>query len=377
MARKLAAYAALSYFALAANVAGYLRAAPPGDGLGWVFAAAAGLTYTALYLAPVVLLAAALVPLRRPRLVAAVAVFGGALVQIWIFADRFLFRLYGFHLNGFVWNLVTTRGGLESLGGGGDSFASFAALALGFGLLQVALWLAASRTRLQDWLWPVRRRGPALALAALFLVLALGERVTYAVSYAVRRGSVLATADLFPFYLPTRARELMRAFGVAASDDPVALEAAAGALDYPLPRCIAARTPATTWCGWWPSRCAPTRSTPRSCPRRTAFAAHALRFLRHYSGGNDTRMGMFACSTACTAATGSRSWTRSGAAAADGRARAAGLPARGSSPAREFTYPEFDRTIFARRAARAAPRGRRGSRLGERPPQRRPSCSTS
>src|SRR5262245_39377761 len=80
--RTLAVYWVLSYVALAANVAGYVRAAPPGDALGFAFAAAAGLTYTALYLAPLVLAVALLALLRRHRLAAGVAVAGAALLQL-------------------------------------------------------------------------------------------------------------------------------------------------------------------------------------------------------------------------------------------------------------------------------------------------------
>src|SRR5262245_48600504 len=121
--RALTAYFALTYFALAANVAAYLRAAPPADLLGGLFAAAVCLTYPALYLLPVALLVwAARAALGPSRAVAAGAVAGATLVQLWIAGDRWLFQLYGFHLNGFVWNLVTTRGGLESLGAGSDAW---------------------------------------------------------------------------------------------------------------------------------------------------------------------------------------------------------------------------------------------------------------
>src|SRR5262245_570892 len=98
--RTFAAYFAPSYLALAANVWGFVRAAPPEDAVGSAFAVAVCLTYTALYLLPVLLLAAVLFRLRMPRPGALAAVGGVALLQTWIFADRTLFGLYGFHLNG-------------------------------------------------------------------------------------------------------------------------------------------------------------------------------------------------------------------------------------------------------------------------------------
>src|SRR5262245_28825825 len=167
--RPFAAYGVLAYVALAANVWGYVRTAPPGDAVGLAFAAAVCLTYTAMYLAPVLLVAGALFALRRRWLGMLVAVGGAAIEQIWIFADRFLFRLYGFHLNGFVWNLVTTRGGIESMGGGADTEASVAMIAAGFVLLQAALWWLAGRPRVTRALAPLFAPRALVALVSLFL----------------------------------------------------------------------------------------------------------------------------------------------------------------------------------------------------------------
>jgi hypothetical protein len=345
--KTLTAYFALTYLALAGNVAGYLRAAPPADWLGTAFAAAVCLTYTALYLAPLALVCTALLlATHRARLVAAVAVSGGALLQIWIFADRFLFGMYGFHLNGFVWNLVTTRGGLESMGGGRDTFASFALVVTAFALLQVALWLAADRTRIGTWLAPRSRRSP-LALAALFLVLTVGERATYALSYAVHQSSVLAAADLFPFYLPTRARDLTRSLGIAAADDPMALEAAAGALDYPLHPVQRVAHPRYNVVWLVAESLRADALDPEIMPATTAFAAKSLRFTQHYSGGNNTRMGMFAMFYGLYGGywfafqDQERSPLLMDVLLDDGYQ----VDVRTSA---KFTYPEFDETIFAR-----------------------------
>src|SRR5262245_39197486 len=174
--RKLTAYGILTYVALVVNVAGYPIAAPPGDWRGQSFAAGVTLTYSAIYLAPVVAPVAALSALRLPFLAAAMALVGASLAQASIFADRFLFQIYGFHLNGFVWNLVTTRGGIESLGSGADTVASFAAIAAAFLALQAGLYWAAGRAEVSDMLAPLRRWRAVLVAVTLFLALGLGER---------------------------------------------------------------------------------------------------------------------------------------------------------------------------------------------------------
>ena len=345
--RPFAAYGVLAYVALAANVWGYVRATPPGDAVGLAFAVAVCLTYTAMYLAPVLLLAGALFALRRRRLGVLLAVGGAAAEQIWIFADRFLFRLYGFHLNGFVWNLVTTRGGIESMGGGADTFLYFAALLAGLVLLQIGLWLVASRTRVGEWLLPKGTLRPALAAGALFLVLAVGERATYALSYATHRSSVLAAADLFPFYLPTRARELTRALGIQAPEDPVSLSASRDALAYPLHPLQRTAHPRYNLVWLVAESLRADALDPEIMPATSAFAARATRFDQHYSGGNNTRMGMFAMFYGLYGGywfafqDHERSPVLMDVLLDDGYQ----LDIRTSA---KFSYPEFDETIFAR-----------------------------
>ncbi|KAF0801949.1 hypothetical protein A6D6_04200 [Alcanivorax xiamenensis] len=45
-----------------------------------------------------------------------VAVIGAALMLLLLLVDGQIHDLYGFHLNGFVWNLLTTPGGFTSMG---------------------------------------------------------------------------------------------------------------------------------------------------------------------------------------------------------------------------------------------------------------------
>src|SRR5262249_23123180 len=105
-------YLVLSYAGLALHVAAFARG-HVGDLLSAAFAFAVCATYAALYLAPLALVCGlgALVPprMRAPRGVAiGLAVSVGAALHALVLGDRVLFQLYGFHLNGFVWNLVTT-----------------------------------------------------------------------------------------------------------------------------------------------------------------------------------------------------------------------------------------------------------------------------
>ena len=55
-------------------------------------------------------------PRAREAIAYAAPVAGYSLLQIFLYFDRTIYRLYDYHLNGFVWNLLTTRGGVEALG---------------------------------------------------------------------------------------------------------------------------------------------------------------------------------------------------------------------------------------------------------------------
>jgi len=349
----LANYLLLTYGALLVNVAGFAREAPPSGAVSAAFAASVCVTYTALYLSPLALLAGAFWLAFRRRagagraLAVGVAVLGGAALQIFVFGDRFLFRMYGFHLNGFVWNLVTTRGGIESLDNGADTIAAFTGIALGFVALQTVLWFAATRARVGAQLVPLRSWRAALVGLGVFLVLGLGERATYAVSYAVHRNSVLETAHAFPLYLPTRARNLTRALGIQSPDEAVALEASRGVIDYPLRplQRVDHRRYNIVWLVSESLRA--DALDPEIMPATTAFAARALRFNQHYSGGNNTRMGMFSMFYGLYGGywfafqEQERGPVLVDTLIDDGYQ----LDLRTSA---RFTYPEFDETIFAR-----------------------------
>lgn len=51
-------------------------------------------------------------------LVYAVAIASLSLTHLFIFTDQFIYKMYSFHMNGFVWNIILTKGGIESLAAG-------------------------------------------------------------------------------------------------------------------------------------------------------------------------------------------------------------------------------------------------------------------
>ena len=123
------------------------------------FVAIVYLVYGVAYLLPcaaIVLLVAAIVNGRRiggllgrlrinPAVIVGVcAVIAGLIPQILIFADGIIFRRFGFHLNGFVWNLITTKNGISSMGGDTATGLTFAAILTAIVLVQALLFILLS-----------------------------------------------------------------------------------------------------------------------------------------------------------------------------------------------------------------------------------------
>jgi len=293
-------YFALTYLALLAILGASLVDAVGRDALGSAFAVAVYVSYAAIYLAPVAA-ASLLVKLALRRatrlastLAAVIAVLGAAALEIVLYADRALFELYGFHLNGMVWNLVTTRGGVESLDGGTATLLGFAAIALGFLALQIGLYLVARVSPVARSLAALRSRSSLVSAAALLLACGGFERATYAFAYATHTDSVLAAAGVFPLYVPTRARTVTRALGlggVAATS--LYVEPSTGTIRYPLHAIERARHRRYNVVWLVAESLRADALDPEIMPATWAFAQRAQRFRSHYSGGNCTRMGVF------------------------------------------------------------------------------------
>lgn len=140
------------------------------------------------------------------------AVLSASLTLMLLIADNQVYKIYDFHINGFVINLVTTPGGLESMGMSNSSMATFGVLVCdlfaGSGLLLWAVHVLTLRRPAEPPLWKYRY------LILLFALVATGERVAYGVSNFSGATSVLVAADRFPLYQPLTFRGLAKKIGL-------------------------------------------------------------------------------------------------------------------------------------------------------------------
>ncbi|MCB9897394.1 MAG: sulfatase-like hydrolase/transferase [Planctomycetes bacterium] len=340
----------LNYVLMLVNSARFLERAHWGDALGASFV----LTDFALY--PMGYVLVALGPLllaawiherlgwRGASAWAWVAVPAMSLVQFVVHCDVRVVRMYGFHINSFVWNLITVPGGIESMDAGDSTRVTMALEGAALLLLEIALWrLAAS-----DVMASVSRRLPRLRwIVAIFVLLLAFERMTMGLSDAADYRPVVTQADLLPFRVPIRMHSFAESIGLEAQHgDDVVMDVGSRRISYPrspLERAPGSPVRNVLWLvseSWRADML-----DPEIMPATSAFAVRSLDFRRHYSGGNGTRMGMFSMFYGLYGSSWFPFLAGNVPPALLELMRSEGWSMQARTSAR-FSFPEFDETIF-------------------------------
>ncbi|MBL8392880.1 MAG: DUF3413 domain-containing protein, partial [Candidatus Accumulibacter sp.] len=237
---------------------------------------------------------------RRPAtpgarlLLAGVLVGLTGMVQVLLFADRVIHDMYGFHINGFVVDLVFSPGGIDSLGASRSTELTAALIVLALLALQAATWWW-TVMRQSGQARPPQRRLRARWVLLVILGLALGERLAYGYSAATNYQPILFASERYPWYVPTTFRKLAARLGVEMGKETAeGVQLRHGGLSYPLvPLHVEApaRPPNIVWMVAESLRF--DLLDPAIMPNLWRFSNQALRLEQHYSGGNGTQMGIF------------------------------------------------------------------------------------
>ncbi|NMG28488.1 sulfatase-like hydrolase/transferase [Aromatoleum evansii] len=264
---------------------------------GWTLAAT--LSYAFMYLLPGVAIGHGLRRLlgtrksfrRGPSILGATMIALTGLTQVLLFADRVIHEMYGFHINGFVVNLVFTPGGIASLGASRSTEITAGAIVLALCALQAAAWVWVMRRNASAGGW--RLRG-AWAIA-LFFVLTTGERIAYGYSEMSNYQPILFASEHFPLYQPLTFRNFAQNLGVKVDQAGArSMQVRDESLSYPQQplRVVAPEKPLNiVWLVAESLRF--DMLDPKIMPRLWAFSNDAVRLEKHFSGGNMTQMGVF------------------------------------------------------------------------------------
>lgn len=260
-----------------------------------VFVPAALLSNTATLAAiPGLLLVLVAILVRNRRALGIVQASAWAVFLLLLYADTRIWRLFRYHFNGMVWNVMTTPGAEDAvdLGPKARIFALVLALAL-FAAFLVAwnAWILPKEGSRSSW------RPRAARIAALFfLTVVVLDKGLYAWADIDRDRSVTAVARAFPLYQRfTVKRTAKRVFGLELeSRERVEMGGESLLLRYPIER------PRIDPAGKRPNvlvlvidSLRADMLTEETMPRTSAIAARARRFENHFSGGNATRFGIF------------------------------------------------------------------------------------
>ena len=80
-----------------------------------LFTLLVSVSYAFIYLLPLFITYQGLKRINRPRLRHGLMLLLAWLIVLLLLSDLYLYKLYGFHINGFVPNVIFTPGGIESL----------------------------------------------------------------------------------------------------------------------------------------------------------------------------------------------------------------------------------------------------------------------
>ena len=171
-------YFCISYVLLLANSASLFWTLEQRDAFSSLFFVAAMAVQAFIFLLPVQLILSLLdwigtwrifsfLPGEVRKLFVAgwygLAVLGFGAIQCLMYIDKTVFRMFSFHLNSFVWNLIMTPGGIESMGGDPSSRTSSALIvgtifAIQLGVLLLLIFRPGLRRALASMApLPVRR----------------------------------------------------------------------------------------------------------------------------------------------------------------------------------------------------------------------------
>lgn len=362
-ARVLTRYFVITYAAMLVNTSSFLRETQFDGYFATVFAWAVYLTYSSVYLLPVFLPLLLLNRLldrggpkglsekserRRTRIVLSLAVAGFALVQLLIMSDVLIFRTYGFHFNGFLLNLIITPGGIGALEMGTSTILAIVLLILGFVALQAILLLVVLGLGRLRRFWEIALSRRVLAcVAILILGLALFQGVAYGVSDLRDYAPVLAASTAFPLYAPVPFDKIGGSLGLTEPrHDPLSVKIDARHFAYPLRPIVrnhATQAPNIVWIvseSWRADMV-----DPDIMPTTYAFAKKSAWFRRHYSSGNETRMGMYGLFYGLHGTYWFPCIREKRAPVVMDVLRDAGYQTDIRTGA-QFRYPEFDRTVF-------------------------------
>lgn len=241
-----------------------------------------------LYTFPLIAAGIAIYPSRRFVFILSILLETALILTIAI--DSMVFAQYRFHLNGMIWNLLTSGAVKDILPITGMIWLVMALAVAAIALIE---WLIA----LISWRWAIKKRRPyGLSLCILAGVVILSGHVLHAWADANHYTAITKQVRYLPAYKPLTMKRLMVRMGFAAEQQKESLRLGSGnsALRYPLEAMTCPDNPTKknvllividSWRF--------DTLTADITPNIWRLSKESQRFDHHFSSGNATRFGIF------------------------------------------------------------------------------------
>jgi len=233
--------------------------------------------------------------LLRPAKRAVLYIFGllFILIDLGLIVDFFIYRLYKFHINAMVLNIITSPDAMDSLQIGMVPALLFGLFVLLFAageflMIRRLLRMDEARAIAQNRKWN------RLILIPIFLII-LSEKVTYGIASLTNKNEILTAFRVIPLYQPLTFNKLAAKWFDYKPDVKVqnTIRSDAG-IHYPLHSLRIDQNRSKFNIFIFASDAVRySILSPETAPNITAFEKESLSFEKHYSGGNATRFGIF------------------------------------------------------------------------------------
>lgn len=302
----LSKYFAVSYLLLLVNLSVFLKEVSYINFASVIFTAAVYIAYCFMYLLPFFLilnlLTKNLQKISKPAFLKSewftglLAIVSVTFVQLLIYTDSYIFKMFGFHFNSFVLNLIFTKGGIESMGSTSSTVRSFIIVMFSIISVQAAVWIVLIKSsRVKKISERVFTRPRIVFALSVLVTVVLLQGVTYGVSSFYSYRPILTVTKAFPFYTPVTFKRIAKSFGFTPpAEKSFSMKFREINLQYPL-KSIVRNNEIKKYniVFLMAESLGAEMLNPKIMPKSWAFAQKSIRFNHHYSGGNGTRMGVF------------------------------------------------------------------------------------
>lgn len=228
----------------------------------------------------------------RPKglyIVAALFIF----VHLGIITDFFIYRIYHFHINAMVLNILTSPAAADSIQLGVAPYLAIAGIITSLLAFEWFIIKTVQKKALEDAV-TLNRKLNKIILIPLFLIILI-EKFSYGTAYLFGNSDITSKFRAIPLYQPlTFTKMASTYFGIKPQIEAKITISDKKSLNYPLsPLRVSGKPNPVNIFIFTSDAVRSSIISPEVSPNISAFSEHSWVYTNHYSGGNTTRFGIF------------------------------------------------------------------------------------